>query len=99
MVLLHMMVSKHILCEVNTFLEINIEITRKDIFFYLLVKQEDCSIAASSCSKLESCTNEETEDICLNDCAHDLNAACYEKISQSVLTQCSCMDVDGEIIV
>ena len=65
----------------------------------LLVKQEDCSAPTSSCAILDSCTNEETEDICLNDCAHDLNDACYEKISQSVLTECSCLDVDGEIIV
>ena len=63
------------------------------------VKGEECSEPTSSCAKLDSCTNEEVEDICLNDCSHDLNAVCYEKISQSILTECSCMDLDGGIIV
>ena len=64
-----------------------------------IVKQKACSEPTSSCAKLDSCTNEEVEDICLNDCSHDLDSVCYEKISQSILTECSCMDLDGGIIV
>ena len=64
-----------------------------------IVKQKACSEPTSSCAKLDSCTNEEAEDICRNDCSHDLDSVCYEKISQSIVTECSCMDVDGEIIV
>ena len=62
-----------------------------------IVKQKACSEPTSSCAKLDSCTNEEAEDICRNDCSHDLNSICYEICYETVITYSSHMPLKRQL--